>query len=168
MIESMKSRDMHAQFISVLSGVLVTLALLAFVDDTELFLTDVHDDPNALITRANEAIKLWRELLYVTGGVMRSNKCAWTLITFNNTGSNAKIQNMDTYPGDIFLLDENGTMEKVYRYDQHHPREYLGIRQTVTGKDNAQLQTMQEAIVKWNKNINLSRLPPILNHKAVL
>ena len=168
MIEVMKERKMHAEIMTAITGLMFTIALIAFVDDTELFVTDEHDNPCNLIAKAEMALNIWRELLYVTGGIMRSSKCAWTLVTFTNAGKNGKIQGIDANPGDIWLPDEDAVVRKISRYDQHHPREYLGVMQTVTGSDEKQALSMENAVKDWNELIQLSKLPPAYNLQAML
>ena len=66
MIEMMKKRGLFASFKSPLEDEEILLALLAFVDDTELFITDDEDNVENLIAKAQLAINTWLELLHVT------------------------------------------------------------------------------------------------------
>ena len=166
MIEMMKKRGLLASFQSPMEDKEIFLALLAFVDDTELFITDDRNDIEALKVKAQIAINTWKELLHVTGGIMRSNKCAWTLINFDSKSHQPLPMNRD--PGDLYLQDEDGQTRTIDRYDKDLPREYLGIFQTTTGKDDEQVKEMMKAVDEWNSMINASKLPPALNLKALL
>jgi len=166
MIDMMRKRGLLAAFSSPLNDEEILLALLAFVDDTELFITDDEDNIENLKTKVQIALNTWKELLHVTGGVMRSTKCAWTLLNFSKT-SHTPLP-MHTDPGDIYLQDEDGQSRTIHRYDRDFPREYLGIHQAATGKDDAQVQEMFKAVEKWNSIINASKLPPALNLKALM
>jgi len=168
-IELMKEHAMQASFTSPYSGLIVILTLLAFVDDTELFLTSKPGETvKDLMLRGEIAINLWRELLLVTGGVMRSTKCAWTLMDYKGTISNSKLLTHSENPGKIHMPDEDGTIKAVPRYDIHEQREYLGVVQTTDGRELAQEQEMLVKVQKWNELMRQSRLPPALNLKAVM
>lgn len=52
MIQILKQEVLHATYLSPITKKEIILALIAFVDDTELFLTDSDDDPDALIQKA--------------------------------------------------------------------------------------------------------------------
>ena len=56
MIEEMKSKQMHAQIIAPLSGIAVIPALIAFVNDTELFIMHPLDNLKLLIQSTQAAL----------------------------------------------------------------------------------------------------------------
>ena len=169
MIELMKQYKMHADFVSPISGIVVILTLLAFVDDTELFITArPGETTEALIKRSEIAINLWREFLYVTGGVMRTTKCAWTLMDYKGSYTNKQLMTQSENPGEIQMPNEDGSIGKVLRYDIDDPREYLGVTQMTSGKETEQERVMEEKIQKWNDQIQQSRLPPAINLNAVM
>ena len=169
LIETMQEYSMQAEFKSPLTGIVVILTLLAFVDDTELFLTaQMNETPEQLMVRAEMAINLWRECLYVTGGIMRSSKCAWTLLDYEGTLQNSIMLPQRSNPGSIKMPEENGTIRIVPRYDKDDPREYLGVVQTTNGEEIEQVKNMTQKILDWNEIIKQSRLPPALNLKAVM
>jgi len=168
MIEIMKERRFHSSFISPLSGAIIALSLLAFVDDAELFVTNLQNDPAQLIKKAEIAINVWRQLLYVTGGVMRASKCSWTLVAYHQNSAKTTMLPDSKFPGDISLLDERGNPGIVPRYDSNKPSRYLGVHQTTTGSEEPQIEVLKEKVDDWNRMIEHSRLPPALNLHAVL
>jgi len=167
MIEEMKAQLLHAKMISPISGIVVLLALLAFVDDTELFIMHASDKDEEVIKKAQRALMLWRALLNVTGGIMRSKKCAWTLMSFESDRTKP-LKSMQSVPGNLTLPDEDGVIRSIERYDSDHPREYLGVYQTTSGSETPQLEKMQKAVDKWNILMESSRLPPVLNLQVTL
>ena len=84
MIQIMKEMQYQATFLAPITKKRIMLSLIAFVDDTELFLTKSNDNLNELVNKANQVIQTWKELLNVTGGAMRPEKCAWTLMRFDS------------------------------------------------------------------------------------
>jgi len=168
MIEEMKKQNMHSKMVSPISGIVVILALLAFVDDTELFIMHNTDSEEEVIKKAQSALLLWRALLNVTGGIMRSKKCAWTLMSFKPNSKTSAMKCIDEVPGRIALPDEDGEVRFIERYDHDHPREYLGVIQTTSGSEAPQLARMQREVRKWNILMESSRLPPVLNLQVTL
>ena len=65
--------------------------------------------------KAEIAINLWREFLYVTGGTMRSSKCAWTLMDFKRIGNTFTLQAQENDPGDLYMPDDKGKLQKIPR-----------------------------------------------------
>ena len=156
-INIMKQKGMHSKFISPLSGITVTLALIAFVDDTELFLMNDQDDVQKLVEQAELAINLWRELLYVTGGIMRPSKCSWTLLAYDKTShTQNKVRVLHNDLGDIHIPDENGNLQSIPRYEINTPKEYLGVLQPANGSDGPQLTQLYTKVNNWNNLIRQS------------
>jgi len=160
MIEIMKELHLSASFISPITKKKIILSLIAFVDDTELFLTHPKNDLKALIAKASTAIKTWRELLKVTGGAMRPEKCAWTLMRYDQKSK------LDQH--EIKLADEEGVEKPIQTYEEKQSREYLGILQRTDGKENDQIEALMHKIEKWNNQMQASKLYSSLNLKATL
>ena len=169
MIELMKEYGVNAEFVTPISGTIVLLALLAFVDDTELFLTcrDKETIEN-FISRAEGAINMWREILYVTGGIMRATKCSWTLMAYDGTWLKPNLLQQHKHKGDIHMPDEDGNVSVIPRYDVHDPRIYLGVVQTTSGEEIEQEKVLITKIEEWNHQIQQSKLPPALNMNALM
>lgn len=71
MIDFMKENDFQSEFTCAISQRIITLTLIAFVDDAELFIMDKSNSSNAIMNKAELSINVWREVLEVTGGAMR-------------------------------------------------------------------------------------------------
>ena len=99
MIQIMKEMQYQSTFLAPITKKRIMLSLIAFVDDTELFLTKSNDNLNELVNKANQAIQTWKELLNVTGGAMRPEKCAWTLMRFDS--KKHRSQHEITIPNEI-------------------------------------------------------------------
>jgi len=165
MIEILKDSGYNAIFISAISLDVIKLALIAFVDDSELFLTIPSNDVTELIQLADRTLNTWREALQVTGGAMRAKKCGWTLISYDATGNlNLKHQAV----GEIFIPEEDGTIKKIHRYDPDEARQYLGVLQTADGNETFQLEKMYSDVATWNNRITKTKMLPAHNLNAML
>jgi len=160
MISVMKDMKLQSEFLSPLTKKKILLSLIAFVDDTELFLTDPTNNLDILVKKANQAINTWRSLLQVTGGAMRPDKCAWTLMRFDPN------RNRSTY--DISIPDSNNHQIPIHQYSEKEPRQYLGIIQRTDGSEDDQIKALLNTIEQWNNRMISSRLFPSQNLKATL
>jgi len=165
MIEILKDCGYNATFISAISLDVIKLALIAFVDDSELFLTVPSNDVSELIQLADRTLNTWREALQVTGGAMRAKKCGWTLISYDAKG-NLNLKHQEA--GEIFIPEEDGSIKKILRYNPNEPRQYLGVLQTADGDDGYQLEKMYSDVATWNNKIAKTKMLPVHNLNAML
>ena len=150
MIEIMKELHLSASFISPITKKAIVLSLIAFVDDTELFLTHSGNDVKVLVAKASTAIKTWRKLLKVTGGTMHPEKCAWTLMRYDTKSKRNQHE--------IKLPDEEGVEIPIQKYEEKQSQEYLGILQRTAGKEEDQIEALMHKIEKWNNQMQASKL----------
>jgi len=160
MIQIMKEMKYQATFLAPITKKKIMLSLIAFVDDTELFLTKSNDNLKELVDKANSAINTWRELLNVTGGAMRPSKCAWTLMRFDSKKNRAQYE--------IVIPNEEGIPTPIQSYKEKEPRTYLGISQRTDGSEKDQIEEMYKSIEKWNTQMSSSKLYPSQNLRATL
>jgi len=161
MIQIMKEMKYQATFLAPITKKQIMLSLIAFVDDTELFLTKANNNLKELVDKANRAINSWRELLNVTGGAMRPEKCAWTLMRFDSKKNR-------TQEHEIVIPNEEGILTPIQSYTEKEPRTYLGISQRTDGSEKDQIEKIYESIEKWNNQMRSSKLFPSQNLKATL
>jgi len=165
MIEVLKDHGFNASFITSFLKEIITIALIAFVDDTEIFLSVPNDSIPDLIELADRTLNTWREVLAVTGGAMRAKKCGWTLLTYDSKG---KLRTKNPYKADLFIPEEDGTIKMIGRYDPTSPRQYLGVLQTADSNDSFQLDKMYKDVLTWNQQIAASKMLPLFNLQALL
>ena len=87
---------------------------------------------------------------------MRSHKCAWTLLEYERVDINPKLAKQSQTPGEIYLEDDDGQSRPIKRYENDHGREYLGVKQTATGKELPQYTDMLQDVEEWNTLIQQS------------
>ena len=161
MISLLKKQGLQASMQGPLSLKTIVLTLMAFVDDTEVFLMIDDDDIQSLLQLAHTTLKTWKKVLQATGGDMRAKKCAWILIHYKNKLAQSN-KNFN-----ITLEDEDGVERQVERYGMDDPREYLGVQQQASGDESSQLEALKSKVNKWNATIKNSKLTNVLNYSAV-
>ena len=155
MIELMKEAGFTSELVTPMTGKMILLSLIAFVDDAELFLTTKDGNICDLIHKAQNALETWKQVLLATGGAMRSKKCAWTLLDHLLTRS---VSNPT-----LTLRDDDGLIREIEKYNEDDPREYLGVIQTTDAGDQEQIKIIKQNVCVWNENISKSKLPAALN-----
>jgi len=160
MIEIMKDHNFQAKMTCPLSLQEVILTLMAFVDDTEVFLMIDDDDVEKLIELADTTLKAWKGVLQATGGDMRSKKCAWILLHYSK--KTTKYNDVQ-----LQLQDEDGVTRNLEKYSVNDAREYLGVQQQASGSETEQLAVLREKVDKWNCQIKHSKLTRAMNYSAI-
>lgn len=127
------------------------------MDDAELFIMGRSNSPAAIMSKAELATNVWREVLEVTGGAMRPQKCAWTLVTYKKS-TDLVILPIQTCQGGIHIPDENHELQAVSRYDGKVCREYLGVSQRVDSSEVDQMKKMLSQVGIWNQRMKNSTL----------
>ena len=169
MIELMKEAGYTSKLTTPLSGTQILLSLIAFVDDTEIFLTIDTNNIEELIVKTQKALERWKNVLSATGGAMRSKKCAWVLLDFVINSCHREFKTAQAHEcKNLEIKDDDGVIRKIHRYQPDDPREYLGVVQTADSSDDHQLKTIYDNIRKWNDKITKSKLPNALNLQALM
>jgi len=168
MIELMKEKGFRAKLISPITKRNILLTLIAFVDDTELFLTVDSQDIQELIQTAQRALETWKQVLLAIGGAMRSKKCAWMLMAYIIKNKKSIFAEEKHVQGNLSLLDDDGEVRNIEKYTHKDPREYLGVVQTAETGDQHQLEVIYESVDKWIGTLNKSKLPPAFNLQAMM
>jgi len=160
MINIMKNNKFQSKMRSPLSIEEIVLTLMSFVDDTEVFLMIDSDDIEELLDLAHTTLITWKKVLQATGGDMRSKKCAWILLHYGNRNEGYKSHSLS-------IEDEDGVSREIERYEEDTPREYLGVLQQATGKEDAQLEKLYEKVHQWNSRMKKSKLYNAHNYSAI-
>ena len=160
MITLMKENGSQAKMRSPLSLEDIVLTLMAFVDDTEVFLMVEDDDIEELLNLAHSTLENWKSVLQATGGDMRSKKCAWILLQYSTVKRSHRSFT-------IRLKDEDGITRTIDRYGKDDAREYLGVLQQASGEETEQLQCLHDKVEIWNTKMSKSRMSNIYNQSAV-
>jgi len=165
MIQLLKKELLHATYISPITKQKIILSLIAFVDDTELFISVPDDSIDTLVQKAERAINVWREVLQVTGGAMRPTKCAWTIMAYDDK---ARLLPIHKLAGDIHIPDEAGGKAIISKYDKSDSRKYLGVDQCTDGSEVPQYESLMKKVTGWNERMFRSKLSHQGNLRATL
>ena len=79
----MKEKGHVTHVVSPISGIILTLIAFLFVDDIDLIMMKKKDDSDMRVrSRLQSTISYWNEILRVSGGALKSEKCYWYFARF--------------------------------------------------------------------------------------
>ena len=129
--ETMKAEGFGFESWSLIRQRALAITCFAFVDDTDLIHAnnDPSVDTKALIQEAQTGLKLWEDLIRVTGGDLAPHKSYWYLVEVIWKNGRWTYASEDDIPGDLWLGD--GTRERpltlVDRLEPHQDEEALEV-----------------------------------------
>ena len=133
---------------------------LMYVDDTDILLAALQEEDTIddVMIRATKAVKVWNHAVIVSGGAMRADKCYWSAVDFVWNSGRWSYRNMDDIDGVIQILDDDGVVQSIQRYDLDQTREGLGVYVCPDGSWTLQLEELQKKVTKWGTRIRNSSL----------
>jgi hypothetical protein len=140
--------------ISTISKRKTTLAGMAFVDDTDIMdIARGGESEDDLIERTQNGLKLWNELIEVTGGALEPTKTDWCIVSYEKC-MGQWIESSGS--GELTLIDEYTNNE--VKLKPAEARRTLGIWQAGDGNQKKQVEILIENIQRYGKNIKGSGL----------
>ena len=80
LVRYLYSKNLTTQLSTPLSGIVIPLVALIFVDDTDLYVFNSGSDTTEeLVFKAQCLLNAWHYILRFTGGELNLSKCYWTL-----------------------------------------------------------------------------------------
>ncbi len=147
-----------ATFICSLSKQHRQMAGFAFVDDTDLIVTDASNDEKQVTQKMQSSLSLWHGLLQATGGDLVPEKCFWYLIDFawENKGWHYKTWNdRDRI---LQIPQQDGTPVTIPRLLTSEARRTLGVRLAPDGNNNAEYAHLREEAIQWRNHMATATL----------
>jgi hypothetical protein len=138
----------------------IVMAAFGFVDDMDYVQTaDANEDVEATLTKAQKGMDLWESLLRTSGGAIETSltKTDWVKIDFK--WKDGKWKYIDRNENDtIRVRNYTGENVEVIQLSAQDARETLGVMQTPTGCEKAQVKKLTKKIEHWSNKIMSSGL----------
>ena len=168
LIDMMREMNVCSTFTAAITLVTFALVMIMYVDDNDIFITsDRINQIEDIRHKAQQAITFWKEVLHVTGVVVRPSKCSWVLLDFSWNGSKYRYKRISEVPGTLELGDENGNRLCLRRNEPTTSLEGLGVFLQPAGSDADQFMYLSQKITRWLGQVQLSTLPASLNFNAL-
>ena len=80
LVRYLYSKNVTTQLSTPISGIILPLVALMFVDDADLYVFNSGTDTTRdLVLKAQRLLDAWHNILTITGGSLKLSKCYWTL-----------------------------------------------------------------------------------------
>ena len=157
-----------ASFLTAITLTFVTLTMIMYVDDNDIFIMSHTAHPvQDILQKTQRCIRRWRDLLAVTGGVVRPNKCSWLLIDFGWRGGEFYYKPIAENPYEIFLEDDQMVPISIARKEPNEGVKGLGVILQATGCDVCEHEYLMTSVTDWILMITHSPLQTFLNLQAL-
>jgi len=134
------------------------MAGFAFVDDTDLIVTDETNEEIQVARKMQESLNLWHRLLQATGGNLVPEKCFWYLINFRWEHTHWKYVKWQEDDQTLSIACSDGSKVKIPCLDMSNTRQTLGVRLAPDGNNKAEFLHLQEETLKWKQHMLSTKL----------
>jgi len=157
LFDILRSEGFIALLIGAISGQSRKLAGFAFVDDTDLIVTDSADSVFAVVQKMQDSVATWEALLSATGGALVPEKCFWYLISFEFQGSKWHYDKQRA-PQPIEVRNADGQKTVIPQLPVTEARRTLGVRLAPDGNNQAELEHLMTTATQWFTAMKAGRL----------
>jgi len=141
--------------VGAISGQSCTLAGFAFVDDTDLIVTDKSE--TAVAKKMQQSVSTWEALLSATGGALVPEKCFWYMVGFEFQGSKWKYLTGKA-PLPLEVQNANGKLVAIPQLAVTEARRTLGVRVAPDGNNKAELEHLMQIASTWFTAMKAGRI----------
>ena len=154
---------------SAISQTPTHIACTSFVDDTDLWLSEIPDSPpTSTLSRAQAMLDLWNGLLHSTGGALVAHKSHWHWIAFQWNGKQWVYQDPPPSFNNLTILNyDTGQREPLLLLPHHEGRRTLGVHLRPDGSDDATFQALLSKSTAWASRLRSHPLPPATSWLAL-
>ena len=146
----------------------------AFVDDTDIWVTDTTLENNTVQTITEGMTTLfqrWYRALRTTGGMLGFDKCFWYLIKWEWRNGKPHMATITEAPAELTIAtDDDRNKVTIQRLEPDKGLRTLGVRLAPTGNQNDEYQyrlTQAKQIAQLIYNAPLSRAETTIAHEQV-
>ena len=106
-IEAYKMKGYHPTIRGAITGILLTIAAVLFVDDTDQFhLAKDHQTEQEFVDQIQSAITFWGMIVLATGGYLKQKKCQVGLVFFDFRNGVPRIKKISKTPKHQFTIPQ--------------------------------------------------------------
>ena len=128
-----------------------------YVDDTDMFMTGKsHETPASLQDKTQKLVTKWCNMLQITGGALRLEKCWWYLITFQwYHDGNWKYTSTKDSPANISIPDYRLKEHKIKIHEPRTGNKGLRVYLATDGNNIEELDYLEKNTSLVWKNCNI-------------
>ena len=146
--------------LSPLSLLTVLFTAVYYVDNCDLFIMgdSALEDPSVTCMKMQRLLWKWCSILWVTGGVLRPDKCWWCLITFGWKNGKWYYIDKNSIPFTITAYNADKTLEAIRRSDPNTAELTLGVWCAPDGSWDKTFEVLKDKSVIWAECMRTSFL----------
>ncbi|KAL3788945.1 hypothetical protein HJC23_000229 [Cyclotella cryptica] len=162
MLAAYKFKGYGAFFASAWSGILLGIAAILYVDDTDLLhMTSPNTSEASFFQQIQEATTYWAYLLQATGGNLKPEKCYWYFLTYKFVQGKPLLKPLrDISHYDLCIPQPGAPSVSISLKDSGKASEVLGVWASPSGLGTSQLDHMLAKGRKWSRRVLHSALRP--------
>ena len=145
------------------SGLLLMLAAVIYVDDTDLLVraTGRRISDTDFFSQIQKAINCWGRIIMATGGHCKQAKCKVSVVTFGYRNGRAYIKPQQVLPQPPFVIPQhNGPSLPIAHIPSNQACEALGTFIAADSNPTPQLEEMKKKGLAWADRLSVAHLPP--------
>ena len=129
-----------------------------YIENTDLLVTgNEQDNTQSLTQKVQKMADKWWLSLWISDGCLRPDKFWWYMIRFIwRAEGTCRWTNIDKTPADIWVPDENRTLQRIKQHNPDVRKMTLGTILAPDIKNANQLKWMNKETDGWTRNINRS------------
>jgi hypothetical protein len=138
------------EFRSSIRDLYIELAGFAYVDDTDLIQVDNFLD--IVVQNMRNKVKLWNDVVSVTGGILAPDKCWWYLVSFKfHLGKWMACDSDEVYQ--LWMKDSQGRRTEIKKIPVSTGSNMLGVHIAPDGNNRDHVTALRKKAEQWAGNI---------------
>ncbi len=161
--DAMRRRGYGVFLQSAISGELIQFVGYAFVDDTDLAVTDpsvnYDEETSDIFDIIQESVRFWEGYIRCSGGAIRPDKSHWYLIDFEWKQGQWSYKQPQASDPPLVVRDSEGKDSVIERIPPNEGRRTVGVRLAIDGNNKDEKEYLASAAKTWCERVKSSRLP---------
>jgi hypothetical protein len=168
-LNMLRHEGFGAYFRTAITGATISFVGYAFVDDTDLCITNQSPDDadDNVAHRMQQALDLWEGGIRATGGAIVPEKSHWYLIDFKWSQGNWKYKTEVDAPAQLRVRDCDGNVAPFERLSVTEARQTLGVKLAPDGNNQAQFTKLRDAVNKGLEGADTVRTSPTKSRMGI-
>jgi len=159
MLTILRQEGFVAMVICAMSKQFWSLGGFAFVDYTDLIVTDPSNDEQKVADKMHQSVQLWHRLLKATGGNLVPEKCFWYLIDFQHEGNHWKYKWWQADQRKPYIPKDDGTLVTIPHLETNEAWQTLGVRLAPDGNNDEEFHYFQGVMAVWKNHMTTAKIP---------
>ena len=158
LVRYLYSKKVTTEISTPISRVILPLAALIFVDDTDLYVFNSGaDNAEDVVIKAQRLLDAWHEVLKFTGGDLKLSKCYWTLQDYQWNQGKCKMKVNTSYKLHVV---ENGLKKEVPHLQANKTRVLVGVPINLCHEEEQIVTMFTEKTKNYADKLATSKLSP--------